>query len=401
MVQYLHQKTFQSVHKDLSSTGVVAISTIKQVFPKYDEKMLMNIMTLLEFCHQVDKSEISMISGQPDEPDSVEEDKYFFPALLSTEHPEGYSKTLLENNYVLGWCLQCKRNILTSRFLHVLLLRLAFKYAALLDPSPPTEESPLHVERRECNIWKSGIHWQNTDGVETIIEVVEQNTAVIMLMGCLEGSQIKCIQLRSAVIECILSTKNQYSHAVEIEESFLLPSELRECSLKNVKDLYKFPLKKLSNAMVQRGIALINNIGGRQEMITINELLYFEPYTCLSEERIVKLIQKSETDEEVSDDYLRDCAKVAHPKTDFLKKILLLTEHDSEYNTAVMQVRDQFSDDPTHKCFHVFTTWKKFTRNPTYKGLRDALDNYSIFRGRNPLVSRKGSISNKCIIHVE
>ena len=79
-----------------------------------------------------------------------------------------------------------------------------------------------------ANIWKNGIHWQNMDGVETIVEVVEQNTAVIMLMGCLEGSQIKCIQLGSAVIECILSTKNQYSHAVEINESFLHPKELRD-----------------------------------------------------------------------------------------------------------------------------------------------------------------------------
>ena len=58
-------KEFQSVYKDLSSTGVVAVSKIKQVFPQYDEKMLVNIMTLLDFCHQIDKSEISMLSGQP------------------------------------------------------------------------------------------------------------------------------------------------------------------------------------------------------------------------------------------------------------------------------------------------------------------------------------------------
>ena len=82
---------------------------------------------------------------------------------------------------------------------------------------------------------------------------------------------------------------------------------------------------------------------------------------------------------------LYDCAKVAHPKLDELKKILLLPQHDAEYATAVEERRDQFCNSPTHKCFHVFKTWKKFTENPTYNGLREAMDKYSIFRGRNPL----------------
>ena len=103
--------------------------------------------------------------------------------------------------------------------------------------------------------------------------------------------------------------------------------------MKTVKNIFHFPLKKLSHAIVQRKEALTNRIERRQEMIAIDELLYFEPYICLSEERIVQLIQKTETDEEVSDDFLRDCAKVAHPKLVFLKKILLLPEHDSEYNS--------------------------------------------------------------------
>ena len=29
-------------------------------------------------------------------------------------------------------------------------------------------------------MWKAGIHWQNRDGVEVIVEVVEQNTAMTL-----------------------------------------------------------------------------------------------------------------------------------------------------------------------------------------------------------------------------
>ena len=63
-------KEFQSVHKDLNSTGVVSLFEIKQAFPRYDERMLMDFMILLDFCHKIDKSEIAMIIGQPSEPES-------------------------------------------------------------------------------------------------------------------------------------------------------------------------------------------------------------------------------------------------------------------------------------------------------------------------------------------
>ena len=395
-------KEFESVYKDLSSTGVVALSEVKQNFPQYDHEMLMSFMKLLDFCHQIDELEVSLISGEIpqteqseftvtnevhiNESEKIKEVYYFFPALVSTERPTSNCQTILDKCYKFGWCLLCKRNMFTSRFLHVLLLRLAFTYA-LPNTSPPSEDTTLRVERRQCNVWKNGIHWLNMDGVEIIVEVVEQNTAVILLMGCLERSQLKCIHLRSAIIECILSTQRKYSNAVDTEECFLHPTELRKYDLNKVNDIYNFPLNILSNAIVKRKDTLTNKIGQRQEMITIDELLYFEPYTCLSIELISKLIQKSETDEEVSDDFLRDCARVAHPNLALLKKMFLSPEQDSEYNTALMSPRDQYSDDPTHKCFLIFITWKKFKENPSHKEFRKVFDSYSVFSGRSPLIS--------------
>ena len=381
-------KEFESVYKDFGSTGVIALSKIEEVFPQYDPQMLMSFMTLLDFCHEIGESEISIISSKQSESENNERERYYvFPALVSIEHPTEDCQSILSKSYKFGWCLHCKRNaFLTSRFLHVLLLRLAFTYA-LPAASPPTEEHSLGVERRQCNVWKNGIHWLNMDGVEAIVEVVEQNTAVVVVMGCLERCQVRCIQLRSAVIETILSAKEQFSGSVDVEESFLHPDELTVYPLKDVKSLYTFPISALAKAISERGEALTNKIGQRQEMIKIDTLLYFEPYTCLSEGMIANLIKESDTNKEISDNFLRECAKVAHPKLTHLKEILLLPEHNSEYVTAVEERRDQFSNDSTHKCFHVFTTWKKFTKTPTYRGLREALDNYSIFRGRNPLVS--------------
>ena len=193
-------------------------------------------MTHLDFCYEVDKSEIALISGgQYNTETSQQETYYFFPALVSLQCPTENCQTIIDNIYKFGWWLQCKSGeYLTSQFLHVLLLRLAFTYVSP-SKSPPPDKHPLRVEHRQCNVWKNGIHWQNMDGVETIVEVVEQNTAVLVVMGCLEGSQVKCVQLRSAVIQTILSAKKQYSGAIDMKESLLHPDELTKYPLKMSK----------------------------------------------------------------------------------------------------------------------------------------------------------------------
>ena len=182
----------------------------------------------------------------------------FFPGLVSLQCPTKYCQIITKNWYRFGWCLQCKSGqCFTSRFLHVLLLHLAFSF--VLPPKClPAETHPLEVERRECNIWKNGIHWQNTMGVETIVEVVEQNTAVLVTMGCSERSMIKCIQLCSAVIQTILSTKDQFSGAVKAEEGLLHPCKLTKYPMDEVKSLYIFPLSSLTTAIRERGEVLTN-----------------------------------------------------------------------------------------------------------------------------------------------
>ena len=376
-------KQFESVYKDLSSTGVVILSKVKQAFPHYNHRMLMSFMITLDFCHEIDKSDLSMINSDQE---ILEDEKYyFFPSLVSTGKNIETCQTIIEKKYKFGWCLYCSGNIFfTSRFLQVLLLRLAFPLPSV----DVNKENLLAVECRKCNIWKNGIHWQNMDGVETIVEVVEQNTAVLLVMGCLEGNQVKCIQQRSAIIQTILSVKDKYSSAVSAEESFLHPDELVSYPLRQVQSLFTFPLEGLKVAINERKETLTNKISQRQEMINIDMLLFFEPYTCFTKELILKLIEESENGkqfEDSDDNFLRECAKVAHPKLDHLKKILLLPEHDCEYSMAVKEPSDQYSDDPTHKCYHIFKTWQKFSPNPTYRELREVLDSFSIFRGRLPL----------------
>ena len=184
-------------------------------------------MSHLEFCQQIAESEALLISkGRLGGSRQLSEPFYFFQALVSADRPEESCKSIEQTHYKCGWSLQCIRHdlFLSPRFLHVLLLRLAFSFALASETSEEDEASP--VLQRRCNVWKAGIHWQNRDGVEAIVEVVEQNTAVIVKMGCLKRREMACVGLRSEVIRTILDAEERFCGAVKLRESLIHPAEL-------------------------------------------------------------------------------------------------------------------------------------------------------------------------------
>ena len=154
-------KHFKSVYKNFSSTGIVALSKIEESFPQYDCQMLIGFLTHLDFCRKIGQSEVLIFKDQQYNTDNVEtEVYYFFPALVCIDRPTENCQSITSKKYKCAWCLCCQNGkFFTSRFLHVLLLDLAFTHALPAEPLPSTEHL-LKVERRQCNIWKNGIHWK-------------------------------------------------------------------------------------------------------------------------------------------------------------------------------------------------------------------------------------------------
>ena len=377
---------FRSIHKQFSSTGVVALSKINKAFTMYNSQMLIGFMTHLDFCRRMEQSEVLIFGDQQNNADN--EIYYFFPALVNVKRPIKSCLSIVDmkdKKYKCGWCLCCPSGkFFTSRFLHVLLLDVAFSHALPAEPVLST----LEVKCRQCNIWRNGIHWQNNDGVEALVEVVEQNTAVILIVGCLQGREMECTQHRSRLIHNILRIKRQYSGAVECEEAFIHPNELSVYPLKTTNSLFTFSINQLATAILDKKQVISSKLGTAQEMIEISDILYFEPFTCLNDQIVSCLCSESCAEKEVSDNFLHDCAKVAYRRRDLIEKaIILFPEQESELIGEMEQCQDQYSKDPIHQCFLIFRTWKKFTPIPTFKGLRETLDKYSVFRGRNPLVS--------------
>ena len=376
---------FKNYHNISNSTGVIPLSYIKKLFPHYDPQMLVGFMIHLELCHEISKPEADLIKTEHSLPASGStqgsEMFYFFPALVKVELLKNtFFKDNIDHKY--GWCLQRfnQHQCLTSRFLHTLLLRLAFNFALRCEL-----EVESIVIQRECNIWKNGIHWMNKDGAEVVVEVVEQSTAVVVVFGCTETNIIKCLKLRSDIIHMVLSTVEQFCGAVELKEYLIHPNELKSYPLKTIDNLLKYSIHRLALTIKEQTGLVVGKFGETFKNIAIDKLLYFEPYTCLSAKLIADIHSgDKKQSERISDNSLLGIAAVAYLKQSKLKEILPIKERDLA--GAVSMCDDLQKADEYHQCFLLLRTWRDGNENATYNGLRNLLDSFSIFCGRNPLV---------------
>jgi hypothetical protein len=128
-----------------------------------------------------------------------------------------------------GWCLESAQShkFFTPRFLQTLILRLAFGFAVSRRPNGALT-STLALFSRECTIWKNGLRWLNLDGVETFVELVEDGRALLLLMRAKTGSELRGVNLRSALIRKILDTKEECCPGVPTTEYLIHPKHLKE-----------------------------------------------------------------------------------------------------------------------------------------------------------------------------
>ena len=111
-----------------------------------------------------------------------------------------------------GWCLGCtdSHQFFSNRFLHILLLRLAFKFS-LASKHIPSSSSIFGFER-QCKVWQNGISWKSVSGVSTIVEIVGRNRWIIVLAS--EKSN-EAAKIYSSVIRIILDLQKQLSKTSE------------------------------------------------------------------------------------------------------------------------------------------------------------------------------------------
>jgi len=296
-------KHFSQYKKDLSSsTGVVPLLKLKSQFPDYNPIMIAKFLTHLEFCFKVDDQEtLDLLKDEAyegDQTQNLSEEYYFFPALVSIENPLQVWEQDDVKICQTAWLYRCVQHdqLLTTLFLHVLILRLAFSFALKLDPGDSQEDSL--VLRRRCSVWKRGIGWLNRVPIETVVEVGLLNQSVIVMMRCPKGEEAKCAQLRSEIIQKVLEANDEHCKAVEMSESFIHPSDVKYPFFHNAEDLKSYSLTEVARATIKEADNVLDCRG--RNPFPVKDLLLFDPQATTSRELLSELFsEKHSLDKQV------------------------------------------------------------------------------------------------------
>ena len=367
-------------HKFLaSSTGVVPLSKLKTHFPQYNSEVLIGFLTHLEFCHEISDQELlHYISEQYSS--TSRERYYLFPGLIAQGHD---SLTQEMDNIDCGWILQCKKShqFFDSRFLQVLLLRLAFTSALVKEP-----QKEIPAIQRKCLLWKTGVFWRSRDEVKVLVEVSSDTKAVVILMQHTRFSSLYSSNLQAQVICKVFQCVKENCPCLELTESLIIPCQKIQYPLKDLSDLTLVSIQNVAQAAIRP----------YSRTSVIEKLPLFEPYIYLGTNLVNKLMnQDVVTMKEIipHDFFVEFALKIAMSKG---KKLFFEIFESESLQSAIETVYDDVWDisklsvvqriilDQAARALQ--ESLQRDGCEGTYSDLRHKLEQFSIFSGRNILV---------------
>ena len=355
-------------HRDLtSSTGVVSLRKFADQFKEYDPMLLILYMTYLELCFEVkDKEALEHIAKRISQGASANPTinrHFLFPGLIRIDIPDKIWEPRSHFKYHFGWMLKCTQAIhfFNSRFLQLLQLRLSLS----LDLAPEFHEE-VPALQRSCFIWKSGMCWCDDNGITCLVELIEQAKALAVQMRSEELTP-ECLDLRRGVTSKVLETAKECCPDVDTIEAIIEPSEVKTHPLKPMPELSLFKIETVATAVVHNKTNVRSM--SRPDAASLKSLLHFEPYTLLASDALKFLLhpQNPVLNETVSNTFLARFVDVSTAPSSVSLPA---------YATSSLSQR------------WVEGLTKEIKENEsTYQFLKDKLDQFSIFGGRNLLVS--------------
>ena len=336
-------ETFKEHRAFSISTGVVPFTKIKNEFTKYNPHMIVGFLIHLQFCFKIDdletlkeirdqakkndaflfpkESEITsqeQISESSKITSQFQEVYYFFPALVNIDNPPEVWSQSDTVSYQSGWCFRSvyPDQFLSTRFLQVVILRIAFYFALASEPDDQLPEVPVICRR--CSVWKHGIAWKNRYGIESVVEVGLQRQRVSVMMRCPKGAEFKCIQLRSEVTRKIRKAKDEFCPMVKMTELFIHPSNVK-FPFTVTSDLKEYTIRELASTLATGEPRVMDTRG--HWPLPVEQLLFFEPYFGLRRELIQELF-KQDPEERVPEAFLAQLAKQVYRRRTLYEQMI-------------------------------------------------------------------------------
>lgn len=259
LLKEVSKKIFASsvnITQNLSGTGVVCFSILRETFSNLDPNMIISFLQAIEYCYEILDDYVMQELFKLE--DKVTNEKYyFFPHLVTTERVSPVWSNCESKSVEFGWILHCKEtdNHFTPRFVHILLLRLIFGETSTFAPIIPNKDV-----RSLSKIWKSGLLWLDEFGVECIVDVIDTFSKVIVFMRCEPESKSRLFELRASTMKLICKLSKEMCPAVLTEQFFVHPSgieeslEISEYSLISMSSLCRAIVNRAPNVVTSNGL---------------------------------------------------------------------------------------------------------------------------------------------------
>lgn len=345
-------KLFPSANTEdriFSNTGVVARSAFKELFPNYNG--IVDILKSLQICDTIDSNIINKKTNIYTKRNVSEpsEELLYFPSLVSTEP---HSKATIKKGYGWGLFYSNDENVLPNTFRDKLLLQLAYSECRILREkigrigSFRRKQGVVGLNRR-CEVWTNGIYWKSEKNVEVTVQITNYNRFVTVVVSKCDPAEVS--QLRSSVIRKIQTLLKELNLPIDnIFEAVIYPEDIPKIRTADPSDLTLIPIEEVAYHMLQR-IEVIPLENCDFDDIKLKKLIgKAEPYSIISPSVIKELFDDEIADKELSEESFKHIQ---------------------------------------HVCIELKLT-VSVTRCHTYTQVRGFLNSWSLFSGKNPLVSK-------------
>ena len=221
-------------NKDIISTfniGVLTEALLDQILPQYITK---ECLVQLQYCQEISHKDVGTFPSLP-QSGSSDQSFLFFPALCSAEKSGIAWTTPPGLSYGIGWLARCSNiscDHFPTRFLHVLLIRLVFRFTlqASMQLSTLSVFSPDHRHlTRRCAMWNSGLLWNMEEGVECTVEMVNGNKGIVVITKSEEDILENCVSVFNSIVSCVMEAKAEFCYSIRPHFFLIDPITSTDC----------------------------------------------------------------------------------------------------------------------------------------------------------------------------
>lgn len=255
------------IHSSIASVQpedfrLVSLSRLTKSFEENDLKpnVAIRYLKYAQICTEVSSASFT------EPPEFIAEDTYyFFPSFIKNEKPSNVPPPSPWSTVFYTWCLKCE-NPVTPRFLQVL-------FSQLMVPITGDVGNP------KFTVWVNGMFIVGNDTTETLVEVTDTASKVMLQIRCERGKEISLLKRRSQLIFLLTDLLKRNCPLVNFTEYILEPQYPQSTN----EPPQEVPLSDIAKAVIQRSPAVaVYDEQNTRPYLDLNSLLFFEPLRSLS-----------------------------------------------------------------------------------------------------------------------